>query len=570
MFFCWNMAFKYKDSIIKDNLSNQIKKGGILFFYLILVLPGCNRSDQEKLFVPLYDNLSQYHRRVNTESDESQAYFDQGLTLYYGFNHEAAILSFQQAIALDSNCAMAWWGQAISAGPNINNPVMDSTAKHIAWQTLVKAINHIQDASPVEQRLIYALSKRYSWPPPDDRKPLDSAYALAMRDVYKSFPDDPDVGVLFADAMLNLRPWDQWTSAGIPNPGTEEIIATLEKVLKAKPDHPGGCHFYIHTMEASPEPEKALQAADNLRDRIPGAGHLVHMPSHIDIRLGHYEEAIKANQKAIIADSVWVRNGGFYTIYRAHNYHFLAYAAMFAGQKKLAMNASQGMIKEIPLELVLTFPDFLDAFYAIPTHVMVRFGLWEELLTQPKPPEDLYLTTAFWHYGRAVSYAALGRISDAEIENDSLKRAYRMVPASRLVGNNSGATVLDIGLLMAQGELEYRKGNYNEAFELLRKAVIKDDSLRYDEPWGWMMPVRHSLGALLVEQGLYDEAEIVYTKDLALHPDNGWALKGLSTCYHRTGRHQLASITDARFSEAWKRSDIDLKTSCFCSRGSER
>ena len=243
---------------------------------------------------------------------------------------------------------------------------------------------------------------------------------------------------------------------------------------------------------------------------------------------------------------------------------------MFAGQKKLAMNASQGMIKEIPLELVLTFPDFLDAFYAIPTHVMVRFGLWEELLTQPKPPEDLYLTTAFWHYGRAVAYAALGRISDAEIENDSLKRAYRMVPASRLVGNNSGATVLDIGLLMAQGELEYRKGNYNEAFELLRKAVIKDDSLRYDEPWGWMMPVRHSLGALLVEQGLYDEAEIVYTKDLALHPDNGWALKGLSTCYHRTGRHQLASITDARFSEAWKRSDIDLKTSCFCSRGSER
>jgi tetratricopeptide (TPR) repeat protein len=563
------MAFKYKISIVKNNLNILIIKSAILFFSLMLVMLGCNHSDQKQLFVPLYDDLSHYHRKVNTVSDKAQEYFDQGLTLYYGFNHEAAILSFRQAIALDSNCAMAWWGQAISAGPNINNPVMDSSAKITAWQTVVKAMNHIQNASPVEKSLIHALSKRYTWPPPDDRKPLDTAYAQAMRDVYIAFPEDPDVGVLFADAMLNLRPWDQWTPEGIANPGTEEIVATLEKVLKTQPDHPGGCHFYVHSMEASPEPGKALQAADNLRNRIPGAGHLVHMPSHIDIRLGHYEDAIKANQKAIIADSVWVQSGGFYTIYRAHNYHFLAYAAMFEGQKKLALNASHSLIEQIPLELVRAFPDNLDAFYAIPTHVMVRFGLWDELLAQPKPPEDLYLTTAFWHYGRAVALASLGRIPEAEIENDSLQRAYEMVPASRLVGNNSGTTVLDIGLLMAQGELEYRKGNFTEAFDLLRKAVIKDDSLRYDEPWGWMMPVRHALGALLVEQGLYDEAEKVYTKDLALHPDNGWALKGLSTCYHQTGRHQLASNTDARFTEAWSRSDISLKTSCFCSKGNE-
>lgn len=534
-----------------------------------MLLAACHHQDRQTSLLPLYDGLSKYHRSVTTESKEAQAYFDQGLALYYGFNHEAAILSFQQAIAFDSSCVMAWWGQAISSGPNINNPDMDEKAKKAAWETFMKAREKLESASPVEHALITALSERYTWPAPDDRKSLDLAYAEAMGETFAAFPDDIDVAVLYADALMNLRPWDLWTSEGVPQPGTHEIMAVLESVLEKQADHPGACHFYIHTMEASPFPEKALPAANVLRNRMPGAGHLVHMPSHIDIRIGAYEDAIIANTKAIMADSIWEPAGGFYTIYRAHNYHFLAYAAMFDGQKELALSASEDLIDQIPLELVRAYPDFLDGFIAVPTHVMVRFGMWEELINQARPPEDFYLTTAFWHYGRTVAYAASGQVNKATEEYKALLNAYENVPDSRLIGNNPGKTVLDIGILMAKGELEYRKGNYDEAFSLLRQAVQKDDDLRYDEPWGWMMPIRHALGALLAEQGLYEEAEEVFNADLLLHPNNGWALRGLVSCYHQSEQHQKAMITEKLFVESWSRSDISLKAACFCSKGDE-
>lgn len=538
----------------------------ILSALLFLILMAACQNEKTTL-VPLYEGLSKYHRSITTNSSEAQDYFDQGLALYYGFNHEAAILSFQQAIALDSNCVMAWWGQAIASGPHINNPDMDDNAKTAAWETLQRAQALKDRASPVEYGLISALSKRYSWPSQENRKSLDVAYVDAMKETFNEFPEDPDVATLYADALMNLRPWDLWTPDGIPQPGTQEIMAILESVLEKYPDHPGACHFYIHTMEASPFPEKALPAANILRNRMPGAGHLVHMPSHIDIRLGNYKEAIIANTKAIIADSIWAPAGGLYTIYRAHNYHFLAYAAMFDGQKELALSASNGIIDQVPLELVRAHPDFLDGFIAVPIHVMIRFGMWEELIASPKPPDDIYLTTAFWHYGRTVAFAATGRVDEATKEYNALLNAYKLVPESRLIGNNSGKTVLDIGVLMAKGELEYRKENYEEAYNLLREAVQKDDDLRYDEPWGWMMPIRHSLGALLAEQGLYEEAEDVFNKDLLLHPHNGWALKGLATCYHMTGQHQKAKITEELFNESWSRSDINLKAACFCSKG---
>ena len=539
----------------------------LVFLMIIAVLAACKNQDNPESIIPLYEGLSRYHRTVSTESKEAQAYFDQGLALYYGFNHEAAIRSFQQAIALDSNCVMAWWGQALSSGPNINNPEMDDNAKIAAWETIEKAREHFDRASPVEHGLISALTKRYAWPAPDDRRPLDMAYADAMRETFMAFPDDPDVATLYADALMNLRPWDLWTSDGIPQPGTEEIMATLEGVLEKHSEHPGACHFYIHTMEASPFPEKALPAANVLRNSMPGAGHLVHMPSHIDIRLGHYEDAIIANSKAIIADSIWIPAGGFYTMYRAHNYHFLAYAAMFDGQKELALEASDDLIDQVPLELVRAYPDFLDGFMAVPIHVKVRFGMWEDLISSPMPPEDLCLTMAFWHYGRTVAFAASGRVDEAASEYKALLEACDQVPDSRLIGNNPGKTVLDIGVLMAHGELEYRKGNYEHAFQLLRKAVQKDDELRYDEPWGWMMPIRHSLGALLLEQSFYEEAEEVFNADLLLHPNNGWALKGLASCYHISGQHEKAMLTEQLFSKSWSRSDIDLKAACFCSKG---
>jgi len=541
-------------------------KNFITAVFLIAIF-GCARKPPVEKLIPLYDNLSKYHRQITTKSMEAQQYFDQGLTLYYGFNHEAAIKSFQQAIAYDSTCAMAWWGQAISVGPNINNPTMDSLSKAAALETILKAQQHLIGASPLEQGLIKALTFRYAWPAPENRKYLDSAYVIAMREVYKENPDDSDVGTLFADALLNIRPWDYWKPDGTTQPGTEELVSVLEHTLSITPDHPGACHFYIHTMEASSTPEKALPAADLLRNRIPGAGHLVHMPSHIDIRLGHYQESIIANQKAIIADSIWVKSGGFYTVYRAHNFHFLAYSAMFSGQKQVALNAANDMIEQIPPDLVVAIPDFLEGFMAIPYHVMIRFGMWDEIITLPEPPKEQFLTSAFWRYSRVVAFSATGKVNEASAEFAKLQNDFKNVPDSRFIGNNPGKTVLKIGLHMAEGEMEYRKANYEKAFELLRLAVQEDDSLRYDEPWGWMMPVRHSLGALLTEQKKFDEAEIVYKRDLEIHPENGWALKGLSTCYHNTGRHEEAMKIDELFKQAWTNADIELHSSCFCSKG---
>lgn len=530
---------------------------------LPLLIASCAR--QETAPVPLLrPDLAGYHRETSSRSQSARDYFDQGLVLYYGFHHEASAALFARAADLDPEFAMAWWGQAICAGPNINNPFMDSAAAHSAWDAVRKASELTATASPVEKDLIQALSARYAWPPPEDRRALDVAYANAMRSVWRRHPEDSDVGALFADALLNLRPWDLWTPDGVARPETPEVMATLEKVLSADPSHPGACHFYIHTMEASPFPGRALRAADSLRNRIPGAGHLVHMPSHIDIRLGRYASAILANQRAITVDSSWATAGGFYTMYRAHNFHFLAYAAMFDGQRALALKAAAEMVAQVPVEVVRSYIDFMDAYLAVPTHVMVRFGMWREILNEPPPPADLLATRAFWRYGRTVAFSALGNVAEAERELDSLKRAYAAVPETRLLGNNTARAVLQIGLPMAEGELEYRRGNHAKAFALLRTAVQRDDSLRYDEPWGWMMPVRHSLGALLLEQGKVREAEAVYREDLRIHPGNGWALKGLAECLHRTGRHNEAMETTGKFNEAWARSDIELTASCFC------
>jgi tetratricopeptide (TPR) repeat protein len=506
---------------------------------------------------------------VTTGSPEARRYFDQGMVLYYGFNHEEAIRSFEEAATLDPGCAMAFWGAAISAGPNINNTAMTEESSKAAYDALQQARALAARVSPLERDLIEALAHRYAWPVPESRRELDVAYADAMREVWRAHPDDVNAGALFAESMMDLRPWDLWTSEGEPQPGTEEIIGTIEKVFALAPDHIGANHFYIHTMEASPHPERAMAAADRLRDRVPGAGHLVHMPSHIDIRTGRYNEAVTANQRAIEADLRYVERtgrGGFYTIYRAHAYHFLAYAAMFEGRRALAMSAARDMIGRIPLELVREYPDFLDSFLAVPVHVMVRFGLWEELLQEPRPAEDLLATMAFWHYGRTIALSALGKVEEAQKELEEFEKSFAAVPESRLVGNNTALTVLELGRLMAQGELEYRRGNHEHAFELLREAVRKDDALKYDEPWGWMQPIRHALGALLLEQGKIEEAEAVYREDLKLHPGNGWALHGLAECLRRANRQEEAEQIDAAFRDAWARSDITIHASCYCRR----
>lgn len=516
----------------------------------------------------LRDDLAVYHRPIRTSSKEAQRWFDQGLVLYYGFNHDAAIQCFQRVAGLDPKCAMAWWGQAISAGPNINNPHMDEAAAKNAYKAAQKAKALKGNASPIEQDLIDALAARYAWPVPEDRRALDVAYSDAMRAVWKKHPKDKDVGALFADAMMNLRPWDLWSPEGAPRPEEPEIQATIEAVLKMDPRHPMACHEYIHTMEASPTPEKALAAANVLRDRVPGAGHLVHMPSHIDMRLGHYNDAILANQKGVEVDKTWASQGGFYTFYRAHNFHFLAWAAMFEGRKQIAVDAMKGLEEQIPVELVRAYPDFIDAYMGSPVEIYIRFGMWKEILSAPQPPADLAAWTAFWRYGRTVAYASLDSVDAAGAEFDRFKAACAAVPDTRLLGNNPCSAVLDVAKAMAEGELEYRRGNYDHAFALLRDAVRQDLALHYDEPWGWMMPASHALGALLLERGQAAEAETVYRADLKRYPLNGWSLNGLAESLRAQGKDAEAAAMDREFQKAWGRADVAIKSSCYCRKGS--
>ena len=542
----------------------------IVLLTLFAVLAGYTVSfAQDTNPVPtLRDDLAVYHRPIKTSSKEAQRWFDQGLVLYYGFNHDAAIACFKKVAELDPKCAMAWWGQAISAGPNINNPHMDEAAAKNAYDAaqMAKSLSH--NSAPVEHALIDAVAMRYTWPVQEDRKALDVAYSDAMRNVWKKYPKDKDVGALFADAMMNLRPWDLWSPDGQPRPEEPEIQATIETVLKMDPKHIMANHEYIHTMEASPTPEKALPSANVLRTRVPGAGHLVHMPAHIDMRLGHYNDAILANQKGVEIDKTWAAQGGFYTFYRAHNFHFLSWAAMFDGRKKLAVDNIKDFEQQIPVDLARAFPDFIDAYMGSPVEVYIRFGMWNDILALPKPPADLQAWTAFWRYGRTVAYASLDSLDAATKEFGAFKTACAAVPETRILGNNPAITVLDVGLAMAEGELEYRRGNYDHAFELLRDAVKKDLALHYDEPWGWMMPASHALGALLLDQGKGADAEAVYRADLKRYPMNGWALNGLAESLRAQGKDKEASAVDAQFAKAWARADVQIKSSCYCRKGS--
>lgn len=534
---------------------------------LAALLGGCastgSRSDQPWS----QEELGHFHRTVTTDSAEAQRWFDQGLVLCYGFDHEVATAAFQRAAELDPRCAMAYWGIAFAAGPNINNPGMDEARSRAAHEAAQKALSLSEGASPVERDLIAAVAKRYAWPEPEDRKALDVAFADAMREAARKHPDDLDVATLFAESLMDLRPWDLWTPEGEMRPETPEVLDTLARVLERDPRHPGALHYTVHAWEASPTPERALPAANTLRDRVPGSSHLVHMPGHIDLRLGRYPEAMLANQRAIEADKVRVERvgaGGFYTMYRAHNYHFLMWAAMFDGQSEIALRAGRETVEQIPLDVVRELPQFIEGFLAAPYHALVRFGRWNEILREPEPSADLPGTRAFWRYARGVAYASLGDTDASAREVVAFERALEAVPEDYLIGNNTTRAVLAVAREVLHGEHEYRLGHHDLAFQHLREAAKLDDALHYDEPWGWLQPARHALGALLLEQGHVDEAAEVYRDDLKRFPNNGWSLHGLAECQRRQGRTAEARATDAKFREAWKRSDIPLRASCFC------
>ncbi|MEM9551929.1 MAG: hypothetical protein AAGA05_12185 [Pseudomonadota bacterium] len=547
-----------------------------------------------------YD-LGTHEWSVSTTSPDAQRWFNRGLVWTYGYNHGEAVACFRRAVEYDPDCAMAHWGIGYAAGPNYNLPWdrYDDTgrAKALAeaFDASRAALAAREGTTPIEQALIDALAERY--PQRDtiaDQSPWDHAFADAMRDVFARFPDALDVRAFYVESLLNLTPWRMWDlPSGQPADGaaTLEAQTALESAFAKDPDamrHPGLLHLYVHLMEMSPTPEKALKPADALRQIAPDAGHLVHMPTHIDVLCGDYASVVHWNQQAIAADLKYFdRNGAFniYTGYRQHNYHFVIYGAMFLGQFEPAIEAVRGVAETTP-EAMLRIPsppmaDFFESYLAMEPHVLIRFGKWQDCIALELPSDpELYATlTATTHYARALGHAALGQITQAEAEEQLFLAARARVPDSRLLHNNTVQDLLAIAQEMLRGEILYRKGDYDPAFAHLREAVALDDALPYDEPWGWMQPARHALGALLFEQGHRTEAEAVYREDLgfggtlsraSIHPDNVWSLRGLHDCLAARGETVEIRQIRQRLDLALARADRAVAASCFCAQAAMR
>ena len=541
-----------------------------------------------------YYDLGKHSWPVTTPAPEAQAWFDRGLVWAYGFNHEEAVYCFGQALRADPDCAMAHWGLAFALGPNYNKPweAFDEadlrTSTERADAAISRAGQLAAGVTPAERALIGALRERYA---PDElpgqREVWNERYAAAMGRVYQEFPDDPDVATLYADALMNLTPWELWDlRTGLPAAGAQTARAqeVLDRALEspAGRTHPGVLHMYIHLMEMSPYPERARPAAERLRGLVPDSGHLHHMPTHLDVLCGDYARVVASNAQAIAADEKYAaRNGvmNFYTLYRVHDYHFKIYGAMFLGQAQTALQTAAELEAAIPEQLLRVssppMADWLEGFLGMRVHVLVRFGRWQEILDLPLPADPvLYsVTTAMLRYGRGVACSALGRVAEAERERERFAAARAAVPASRTIFNNSCADILAIAAAMLDGELEYRKGNTEAAFAHLRASIALDDGLPYDEPWGWMQPTRHAYGALLLEQGRVAEAEAVYRADLGFddtlprayqHPANIWSLHGYHECLVKLGKTGAAEIIGQQLRFAAAMADTPVEASCFC------
>ena len=543
-----------------------------------------------------YFDLGSYERPVTTSAPQAREWFRRGLIWVYGFNHEEAAWCFERAIEADPGCALARWGLAYALGPNYNKPweAFDPADRSVsgsrAHAAAAAATERASSGTDVERALIGALACRYQAADPGDGErgsAWNLDYADAMRQVYLAHRGDLDVAALFADALLNLTPWALWdTATGEPAPGaaTVEAREVLERALAAPGgrEHPGLLHFYIHLMEMSPRPEDALWAGDLLRDLVPDAGHLRHMPTHLDVLCGDYRGVVRSNAAAIAADAKFLDERGamnFYTLYRAHDYHFRIYGAMFCGQAGAALESADQLAAAIPEDLLRVasppMADWLEGFVPMRLHVLIRFGRWSEIIATPLPgDQDLYcVTTAMTHYAKGVAYAAAGQVGEALAQRRAFAGAANRVPASRTVFNNSCEDILKVAAAMLDGEIDYRQGRYAEAFASLRRAIELDDGLPYDEPWAWMQPARHAYGALLLEQGHVEEAAGVYRADLGLdgtlprpcqHPGNVWSLHGYHECLTRLGQAEQAAIIGQQLRIAAACADVPVVASCFC------
>jgi tetratricopeptide (TPR) repeat protein len=543
--------------------------------------------------IPYYD-LGSYHRPIETASAQAQVWFDRGMVWAYAFNHEESIRCFERALALDPELAVARWGIAYAVGPNYNkaweafDPVDLAASLARARMELGQAATG--RATVVERGLIDALRARFPADDPDDTEALDAGharYADAMTELARTHPEDVDVQALAADALMNLTAWALWDGrTGEPAAGSR--VAEAKRILDdalatgAGREHPGVLHLYLHAMEMSAHPEQALPAADLLRGLVPDAGHLQHMPSHIDVLCGDYRSSIVTNQTAVQADRQFVTDHGplnFYSLYRAHNLHFVVYSAMFEGQSRVALQAADELAAQLTPELLgIESPpmaDWLEAFVPLRIHVLIRFGRWDELIAEPLPDDlDLYCTTAATiHYGRGVAHAAKGQLARARAERESFVAARARIPDTRYLFNNTSRDILAIGGAMLDGEIAYREGRFDDAFASLRQAIDLDDALPYDEPWGWMQPTRHAYGALLLEQDHVEEAAAVYAADLGLdatlsrscqHPGNVWSLHGYLECLQKLGRDAEAVIIGRQLELVKARADVPILASCAC------
>ncbi len=540
-----------------------------------------------------YYDLGSYSRTVTTSSPEAQLWFDRGLVWTYAYNHEEAIVCFQKALEADPECAMAHWGIAYAIGPNYNKPwetfeadeKPDALAQ--ARDAVARATQLVDRVTPAERALIEAIPKRYPEDPDvEDFGPWNDAYADAMRAVHKAHSDDIDIGCLFAEAIMNRTPWQLWDlPSGKPAEGADtleaiEVLETAFDRLDGAWAHPGLLHMYIHLMEMSPHPERALRHGDRLSTLVPDAGHLLHMATHVDVLCGDYMNVVSRNHSAILADRKFLQRAGaenFYSVYRCHNYHFKIYGAMFLGQPGPALDAAEELIETLPEDLLRPLADWFEAFIPMKQHVLIRFGRWQDILAQDLPADEaLYcVTTAMMRYARTVALANIRDIPAAEAERELFFAARDRVPETRMLFNNTCRDILQVAEQMLLGELAYHKGDHEVAFEYLRRAVELDDTLPYDEPWGWMQPARHALGALLLDQGRYQDAEAVYRADLGLdttlsracqHPGNVWSLHGLHECLTRRGETVEAAQVKLQLDKAVARAEVPIRASCFCRR----
>jgi tetratricopeptide (TPR) repeat protein len=516
---------------------------------------------------PLLEGMGSHTHPVTTGNPLAQRYFNQGLALAFGFNHAEAARSFREVQKLDPDCAMAYWGEAWVLGPNINLPMPPENAVP-AWEALQRAVERLDKASPREQDYIRALATRYAEKAPDDRAPLDRAFADAMRDVAAKHPDDYDAQIVFVEALMDTSPWNYWDGHQ-PKEFTKEALTTLERVLARNPDHPQACHLYIHAVEAV-HPEWAVACADRLDGLCPGAGHLVHMPSHIFVRVGRYADAVDVNEMATEADDRYVAQchaqGMYPMAYMPHNHHFIWFGACLQGRSERALEAACHIAEHVDTD-TMRQPGMavLQHFSIIPLYSMVRFGAWDLLLAEPQPAEDLPYPRGIWHFCQGMAHLRQGRPDAAEKQLEQLKTYSRDDTLEKVFiwQNNSAGHLLRIAEEVLSGELAADAKDYDKAIAYLREAARIEDSLVYEEPQSWYAPTRLTLGALLLEARRAAEAELAFREDLHKYPRNGWGLFGLKQALEAQGKQDEAAHVAEQFEHEWRRADVSLKSARF-------